>query len=194
VFDVVVKPVHRRSECSWRRAQSATPGLLFHPVGLFDRFSVLGCVPAGGTLGPGSGFMCAADVLLLGDRRAVFGFRTTDYVQRLLAGHEAEAWPGGYVPLQIDRAVLEGMSHWDFNTLLWLGPRGHPCVVWSNAVGISVEGIGNLLTPLGTGNLFSGPEGRGLPSPEDLGIEIPPALPVHGVPLSNPRSQAPSIR
>lgn len=116
----------------------------------------------------------------------VLGFRTSDYVAAALAGGDPP-WhrgapgedpdpPGGHRPLGIDLDPT-AVRHWDFGRILWIGPSEHPCLVWSNAEALSVRGVMAVLgpdpVPVRAGKLLAGPDGRGLPRPSQVGVELP---------------------
>lgn len=122
----------------------------------------------------GDDFFDAADLVLETDRGArVLGFRTAGYVAR-----PADEWDGGYAPIPITLDT-ESVEFWDFGTVLWVGPDAHPCLVWSNAVGLSLRGIQHLVAPVGSGAILDGPDGRGLPTPDQLRIAVPDGAPVY---------------
>lgn len=107
-------------------------------------------------------------VRLEDDHIVVVGLRTADY----LGQGRARAWRDGYVPLATP-LDLTTIGHFDFGRILWLGPAGHPCVIYSNATGLSLRGIAHLLGERADSRLLDGPDGRGLPTPVDLEIELP---------------------
>lgn len=109
----------------------------------------------------------------------VCGLRTADYVKAHHGSHEPE-WSDGYVPLPttLDPGTV---PFWDFNTLMWVGPSEHPCLAWTNAE-FSLLGIRTTFDKsVGLGNILRGADGRGLPTPDQLGIEPPAA--VHWQPI-----------
>lgn len=138
-------------------------------------FRVLGAhTPAAGA--PYDG----ADLLLTTDGGPrVLGFRTAGYVERhdpFVGDGATYRWAGGYRPLAItlDRRTV---AFWDFSEVMWIGPAAHPCVFWSNASGMTELGLQRLLAPVGRGAVLAGPDGRGLPTPEMLGLALPADLP-----------------
>lgn len=145
------------------------------PVLRVTSFRVLGAHATG----DGQSFDGADMILDTDEGLRVFGFRTAGYVGE----HDPFArdysgpitWDGEYEPLAItlDRRTVR---FWDFSELMWLGPDPHPCLVWSNAAGLSVRGMQCLLSPVGSGNIFNGPGGRGLPTPDALGLVVPDGL------------------
>ena len=107
----------------------------------------------------------------------VFGFRTAAYLK--MSGDVSE-WPDGYVPLRVT-LDLQAARFWDFNRVLWLGPEPQPCLVWSNADGISTNGLRLLLSSMKPDGVLAGDQGAGLPTPASLGIlgwECLPAISV----------------
>ncbi len=139
-----------------------------------EAFAVLGVheVDNGRTSGP---WFDGADLLLKTSDGTVVvcGLRTGSYVTARQGANEPE-WSDGYVPLPttLDPSTV---PFWDFNTLMWVGPSDHPCLVWTNAE-FSLLGIRTTFDTTRPGNILLGPEGRGLPTPAQLGIE-PPADP-----------------
>lgn len=120
----------------------------------------------------GEEFFDAIDVVLDTDAGPrVLGVRTAGYVE-----HPADTWDDGYSPVAMtfDPAAV---GFWDFGSVLWLGPDPHPCLVWSNAAGISLRGMRHLVAPVGSGAVLAGPGGRGLPTPEQLGVAVPADAP-----------------
>jgi hypothetical protein len=107
----------------------------------------------------------------------LLGIRTHGYLD--VRGEGAEQW-GSYVPLPAD-LDLASVVHWDFSSILWLGPTSAPCLVWSNAHALSVVGVRTLLTWPRVGELLAGPGGAGLPRPADLGVEVPSRLERHAL-------------
>ena len=108
-------------------------------------------------------------------RRHRGGVRAPDWRLRQGTPRSREPeWSDGYVPLPttLDPSTV---PFWDFNTLMWVGPSDHPCLVWTNAE-FSLLGIRTTFDTTRPGNILRGPEGRGLPTPAQLGIE-PPADP-----------------
>jgi hypothetical protein len=142
-------------------------------------FRVLGVhVAADGAHGPH--LYDAVDLVITSSdgRDLVLGLRTHDY---LLAHDRDEVmWPNGYRPLAItfDR---HARRFWDFDEILWLGPDLHPCLVWSNAEGLGIDGMASILSLATEDRLLAGPEGRGLPNPEQLGIDGWDELEVHRI-------------
>lgn len=122
-------------------------------------------------------FDCAIDV---DDGTVVlFGLRTVSYLSGM-PRLEVERWAGGYTPLAVT-LDLGTVRHWDFNKSLWLGPSPHPCLMWSNAHGVSIKGIQYLLDPERNGSILQGEDGTGLPRPEQLGIHVPAGLERHTI-------------
>lgn len=152
--------------------------------------AVLGHHPARVADLPGDDWFDAVDLLVRDESGAprIIGFRTSDYVTAALSGGDPP-WrrgapgssdsPGDYRPLAIhlDPATVR---HWDFGQVLWIGPSEHPCLVWSNAEALSVRGLRTLLgsdpAPVRSGRLLDGPDGAGLPSPGEAGVEVPADL------------------
>lgn len=99
----------------------------------------------------------------------VCGLRTGTYVKAHHDSSEPE-WRDGYVPLPVtlDPSTV---PFWDFNTLMWVGPSDHPCLVWTNAE-FSLLGVRTTFDRTMPGNILRGPDGRGLPTPAQLGIEL----------------------
>lgn len=139
-------------------------------------FRVLGAHAAPGLPGCFDAFDLV--VALDSGDEVVLGVRTDGYLSRRGAG--VETWEGGYVPLPAD-VDLASVRHWDFGSILWVGPAVSPCVIWINADGCSLRGIRTLLTRPRVAELLAGPGGRGLPTPERLGIAVPADLERHGV-------------
>jgi hypothetical protein len=139
-----------------------------------ESFAVLGAheVDSGRSDGP---WFDGIDLLLRtsGNTTIVCGLRTGDYVK---AHHGAidPDWGDGYEPLPttLDPSTV---PFWDFNTLMWVGPSDHPCLVWTNAE-FSLLGVKTTFGKSMPGNILRGPDGRGLPSPEQLGIHVPADL------------------
>lgn len=129
--------------------------------------------------GPRPGTFDGADLVLdTDDGERVLGFRTAAYVEGARRDGDPADWSAGYTPLPITLDV-DAVEFWDFNQVMWLGPEPHPCLVWSNAEGISLLGLGHLVAPVGSGAVLAGPDGRGLPTPDDLGISVPDGLATH---------------
>lgn len=139
-------------------------------------FGVLGAhaAPAG------AGCFDAVDLVVALDSgdEVVLGVRTHGYLSRRTA--EAERWEDGYVPLAADLDPAT-VRHWNFGSILWVGPERAPCVIWSNAEGLTLLGIRTLLTRPRVAELLAGPGGRGLPTPADLGVEVPAQLERHAL-------------
>lgn len=123
------------------------------------------------------GWLDAIDLVLRfdedGDEDVLFGMRTHGYVSRMRSTDE-ELWDG-YRPLPIT-LDLAARRFWDFSQVLWLGPDPWPCLAWSNADGISEQAIQTTFGDTSSNNLLAGPEGRGLPSPSQLGLDLPSQL------------------
>lgn len=139
---------------------------------------------------PGDGWFDAVDLVVRDDTGAVglIGFRTSDYVTRALddgdppwcrGAPDGSSGPGDHLPMAIDLDPA-AVHHWDFGRVLWIGPVDHPCLVWSNAEALSVRGLWTMLgpdpAPVRAGRLLDGPDGAGLPSPADVGLELPDDL------------------
>lgn len=103
----------------------------------------------------------------------VFGMRTAEYVRAAAANGEPQ-W-GDYRPIPVTLDVGE-VRFWDFGSVLWVGPAGHPCLVWSNAEAVSARAVSFMFGTLDAANLLAGPDGRGLPTPAQVGVESRPAL------------------
>lgn len=125
----------------------------------------------------GEGWFDAADLVVTLDTGddVLLGFRTHGYLEA--RDVVAEEWDG-YVPLRAD-LDLATVRHWDFSSVLWLGPAVAPCLVWSNAQALSLAGVRTLLTRPRVGELLAGPSGTGLPTPAELGVEMPAGLERH---------------
>ena len=139
-----------------------------------EAFAVLGVHEADNDRSDGIWFDGIDMLLKTSDAATVVcGLRTGNYVMAHHGSKDPD-WRDGYVPLPttLDPATV---SFWDFNTLLWVGPSDHPCLVWTNAefVVLVVRTTFDKAMP---GNILRGPDGRGLPTPAQLGIE-PPADP-----------------
>jgi hypothetical protein len=110
-------------------------------------------------------------------RQVVAGLRTHGFMGRLTeAGSAGDPWIDGYepVPITLDPTTV---THWDFNALLWVGPEPHPCLLWCNADYVSAAGVGTLLFPAdGPHRMLDGPTDRGLPTAEELQVELPAVL------------------
>ena len=118
---------------------------------------------------------------------ALTGLRTVGYM-RARHDEDVERW-GGYEPLSMTVRWEPG-HFWDFNKIHWLGPDPHSCLVWSNADVLSPElGAVNWMIAVGEGRLLLGPDGRGLPSPEQLGRTLPDALRWLSIELPEVRSR-----
>lgn len=141
-------------------------------------FAVLGAHRAPG---PATGSVDAIDLVVRTDdgNAVLLGLRTGGYLDGPdgPTEHEPENWDG-YTPLAVtlDRSAVR---HWDFGRVLWIGPEPHPCLVWSNAVALSLTAVPHLLSGERAATLLAGPDGRGLPSPADLGVTVPAALTWH---------------
>lgn len=104
----------------------------------------------------------------------VFGLRTFGYLATLALA-APEVWADDYRPLAVT-ADTTTPRHWDFNDVFWLGPDAWPCVAWCNAESMSEHAIVSTFAPPHTGRLLAGPNGRGLPTPTDVGITVPPDI------------------
>lgn len=125
----------------------------------------------------GEGWFDAVDLVVTLDTGddVLLGIRTHGYLA--LRDQGAERWDG-YVPLRAD-LDLATVRHWDFSSVLWLGPSAAPCLVLSNAEALSVVGVRTLLSRPRPGALLAGPSGAGLPAPAALGVEVPAGLERH---------------
>jgi hypothetical protein len=110
-------------------------------------------------------------VVALGDRRVAFGVRTAGYVR--MADRLDADWRGGYTPLRIAIDLAEP-RFWDFDRVLWIGPAGHPCVIWSNAAALTATAIAHVLTARDC-VVLRGPSGNGLPDAAAVGLSVPDA-------------------
>ena len=120
---------------------------------------------------PGEMWFDAVDLALqMPDGRFVaFGIRCGSY---LASSDDADRQWGSYVPLAVT-LDLARVHHWDFNEVMWLGPAPWPCLVWSNAECLTVRSLDVLLAGERRDRLLAGPEGRGLPTLDDIGITLP---------------------
>ncbi len=116
-------------------------------------------------------------VQLVGGEIVIVGLRTSGYLKHQL---EPEVWPNSYRPIRVT-LDLATVRYFDFNEVLWLGPDPHSCLVWGNALGMRLTAIAYMLGYRSESRLLAGPDGTGLPSPDSLGIEIPPDLKWHQV-------------
>jgi len=152
------------------------PELAFDSTGMVsamayvEAFAVLGVheVDNGRSSGP---WFDGIDLLLKTseDATVVCGLRTGGYVKAHHGAQDPE-WRDGYEPLPttLDPSTV---PFWDFNTLLWVGPLDHPCLVWTNAE-VSLQGIGTTFGKAMPGNILRGSDGHGLPHPDQLGIQM----------------------
>ena len=106
----------------------------------------------------------------------VLGVRTHGYLQHRVVG--AESWDDSYRPITADLDPGT-VRHWDFNSIMWVGPASAPCLIWSNAEGFTVAGIRTLLTRPRVSELLGGPDGAGLPTPSQRGLGVPDDLSRH---------------
>lgn len=111
----------------------------------------------------------------------VFGLRTVGYLREHREGGAHTSSADLPLPVTLDLATVK---HFDFDEVLWLGPDPHPCIVWSNAEGLSSRGIASLVEQVYGGRILAGPEGRGLPTAAGLGLELDPSLVWHRVHVS----------
>ena len=140
-------------------------------------YLVLGRHPVPVDGAPDDDWFDAADIVIRASdgREFVLGVRTRDYVGAALEGGDPP-WPGGHRPLPItlDPSTVR---HWDFASLLWIGPDDHPCILWSNAEALSSRALVTMLgpdpVPGPVGRILDGPDDRGLPDPATLGIVVP---------------------
>jgi len=139
-----------------------------HPV----EFAVLGSYPS--PLDPT--FMAAIDVAVRLDdgRVVVVGLRSRDYLDDHRDGIDP-AWPNGHKPLEVT-VDFTSIQHYDFAAILWLGPDPRPCLMWANAAGMTDSALAWLLGDGRSTAVLDGPDGRGLPTAADLGIELPTDL------------------
>jgi len=118
----------------------------------------------------------AIDLLLkTSDSRVVaFGIRTKDYILST-RGTTEQSW-GDYVPIPTTLEMAD-VRFWDFSEVLWVGPANWPCLVWSNA-DVSIKAFQNnsLFDPVKPSKLLDGLDGRGLPTPADIGLTVPSLL------------------
>jgi len=139
-------------------------------------FGVVGAHSAGESVG----YFDAVDLVVETDTgdTVLFGVRTSGYLERL-GTTSIERWDT-YRPLSI---TLEGarVKHWDFARVMWLGPQPHSCLIWSNAIGLSLQALEHLLSGERGTRLLAGPNGAGLPQPGDLGLVVPADLTRHTV-------------
>lgn len=87
---------------------------------------------------------------------------------------ENQPWgPYRPIPVTLDFATVD---HYDFNTVFWLGPEPRPCLFWTNALALTEAGVATILRHDADGNrgtrLIDGRDGRGLPDPAEVGVEI----------------------
>lgn len=130
-----------------------------------EKYAVLGAHQHGDEVG----LYDAADVILQTDdaRMLVFGVRTAGFIRSIQPG----AWLNDYSPIPMSFDLQE-RRFWDFGSILWLGPEPHPCLLWSNAAGLSDKGLSFLVSAHKMPVILAGRNGSGLPEAAALGVRV----------------------